>query len=163
MLQRRSVVWRSLLFALLWWALTPVSTLAQADDARALIRNRAEQLHGTGELRVIETPIASRQVLPEFYRARGYAPAWSNPRALNGLVRAIQTSAIDQAVATGKTLTINLRMPVPVLLLYWTAAADPDGQVEFLPDIYGRDPGVLKALSGEFMYRKRPVLRTISR
>jgi murein L,D-transpeptidase YcbB/YkuD len=64
---------------------------------------------------------------------------------------------IDQAVATGKTVTIHLDRPVPVLLLYWTAASDPDGQVDFLPDIYGRDATVLKALNGEFRYRKRPV------
>jgi murein L,D-transpeptidase YcbB/YkuD len=69
---------------------------------------------------------------------------------------------IDQAVATGKTLTVHIKRPVPVLLLYWTVAAGPDGQVEFLPDIYGRDPAVLKALNGEFRYRKRPVLVTTS-
>jgi murein L,D-transpeptidase YcbB/YkuD len=69
---------------------------------------------------------------------------------------------IDHAVATGKTLTVHIKRPVPVLLLYWTVAAGPDGQVEFLPDIYGRDPAVLKALNGEFRYRKRPVLVTTS-
>jgi murein L,D-transpeptidase YcbB/YkuD len=64
---------------------------------------------------------------------------------------------IERAVAAGRTITVNLTRPVPVLLLYWTAETGADGRVEFLPDVYDRDPAVLKALNGEFRYRKRPV------
>jgi len=58
------------------------------------------------------------------------------------------------AVATGRTQTVNLAKPVPVLLLYWTAQPLPDGQVMFRNDIYGRDPPTLAALDGPFRPRR---------
>jgi murein L,D-transpeptidase YcbB/YkuD len=59
-------------------------------------------------------------------------------------------AAIDAAVATKKTQTVNLARPVPVLILYWTAQPRPDGQVIFRNDVYGRDPATLAALNGAF-------------
>jgi len=59
-------------------------------------------------------------------------------------------AALDTAVATKKTQTVNLATPVPVLLLYWTAQPRPDGQVIFRNDVYGRDPATLEALNGTF-------------
>jgi L,D-transpeptidase YcbB len=59
-------------------------------------------------------------------------------------------AALDAAVATKKTQTVNLARPVPVLLLYWTAQPRPDGQVIFRNDVYGRDPPTLAALNGTF-------------
>ncbi len=50
------------------------------------------------------------------------------------------------AAASGKTRTIVLPRPLPVLVLYATAAVDPDGRTRFLPDVYGRDPEVVAAL-----------------
>jgi murein L,D-transpeptidase YcbB/YkuD len=70
---------------------------------------------------------------------------------------------IEKTVASGSTMTVNLSRPVPVLILYWTAETGADGRVDFLPDVYGRDPAVLKALNGEFRYRKRPVTVTSTR
>lgn len=58
------------------------------------------------------------------------------------------------AVATGRTQTVNLAKPVPVLLLYWTAQPLPDGQVVFRNDIYDRDPPTLAALDGPFRPRR---------
>jgi len=55
-----------------------------------------------------------------------------------------------QVVASGKTQTVNLERPVPVLLLYWTAQPRADGQVSFHNDVYGRDPPTLAALDSEF-------------
>ncbi|MBZ4415373.1 murein L,D-transpeptidase [Myxococcus sp. RHSTA-1-4] len=43
-------------------------------------------------------------------------------------------------------LRVELPEPVPVYLLYWTAFMGPAGQVEFRPDIYGRDREVRRAL-----------------
>jgi murein L,D-transpeptidase YcbB/YkuD len=59
-------------------------------------------------------------------------------------------AAIDAAVARGETRTVNLKQPVPVLILYWTAQPRPDGQVIFRGDIYGRDAPLLAALDGEY-------------
>jgi murein L,D-transpeptidase YcbB/YkuD len=49
-------------------------------------------------------------------------------------------------VADGRTATIQLERPVPVLVLYWTAASDLHGEVHFYRDVYGRDGAVLSAL-----------------
>jgi L,D-transpeptidase YcbB len=65
--------------------------------------------------------------------------------------------SIDKVIASGKTRSVSLHEPVPVLLLYWTAWVGPDGQVNFGHDLYDRDKLVQKALAGEFRFRKRPV------
>jgi murein L,D-transpeptidase YcbB/YkuD len=69
------------------------------------------------------------------------------------------TQALLDAAATGKTRTIVLRKPLPVLILYWTAAVGGDGRVSFLPDVYGRDPAVIRGLEAPFRFRQRPVLQ----
>jgi murein L,D-transpeptidase YcbB/YkuD len=66
-------------------------------------------------------------------------------------------AAIQEAVASGKTQTVFLPQPLPVLLLYWTAQVDGDGVVSFIPDIYDRDAAVLHGLSEEFKIRMRDV------
>ncbi|HET6628566.1 MAG TPA: L,D-transpeptidase family protein [Woeseiaceae bacterium] len=58
--------------------------------------------------------------------------------------------AIDDVLASGKTSTVWLAEPLPILLLYWTANVDPDGTVHFYRDVYGRDPPIAKALDGPF-------------
>ncbi len=55
---------------------------------------------------------------------------------------------LDAAIASGKTQTVRLPRPWPVLILYWTAELDADGDVRFLPDVYRRDPLLLQALKG---------------
>lgn len=70
-------------------------------------------------------------------------PQWSKP-------------AIERLMQASKTRTVFLTQPVPILLLYWTVEADPDGGLRFNPDIYGRDRAVATAL-GE---RYRPVTQT---
>jgi L,D-transpeptidase YcbB len=56
-------------------------------------------------------------------------------------------AALHAAIATGQTRTIHLRTPVPVLVLYWTAAADLHGELHFYRDVYGRDAALLRAIS----------------
>ncbi len=65
--------------------------------------------------------------------------------------------ALLAAAATGKTRTILVRRPLPVLVLYWTAAVDPDGRVRFLPDVYERDPAVIRGLAQPVAARQRTV------
>lgn len=60
-------------------------------------------------------------------------------------------AAIDAVIAAGRTRTVTLPRPVPVLLTYATAVAEA-GEIYFLPDIYGRDPALLRALDAEFEF-----------
>jgi murein L,D-transpeptidase YcbB/YkuD len=58
--------------------------------------------------------------------------------------------AIAAAVAAGERVTIPLRRPLPVHILYQTAWVDPAGIVQFRDDVYGHDlwlEGQLAALT----------------
>jgi murein L,D-transpeptidase YcbB/YkuD len=60
---------------------------------------------------------------------------------------------VESVIAAGKTRTISLKRPVPVLLTYWTAAVRPDNDdVFFYHDVYDRDPAALRALDGPFRF-----------
>lgn len=63
-----------------------------------------------------------------------------------------------RVLATGRTRTVNLRRPVPVLLLYLTSWVDDKGSVNFRSDIYGRDTRLARALDEPFRFRSRPVV-----
>jgi murein L,D-transpeptidase YcbB/YkuD len=65
---------------------------------------------------------------------------------------------IERAIESGKTRTVFLPEPMPVLLFYWTVEIGPDGEVHFKKDLYGRDEAVLEGLNGEFTFRKRPTI-----
>lgn len=60
----------------------------------------------------------------------------ANPQAL-----------FQERLATGKEQRVNLAEPVPVHLVYRTAFTHTTGQLNFRPDIYGRDARVWAALS----------------
>jgi murein L,D-transpeptidase YcbB/YkuD len=62
--------------------------------------------------------------------------------------------ALRAAIAPGKTRTVPLKNPIPVLLLYWTAAVGRDGRTYFLSDVYGRDPAIIRGLAGTFSIRR---------
>ncbi len=47
--------------------------------------------------------------------------------------------AIDDTIASGKTVRAQLPQQIAVFLLYWTAYVTPDGQVNFRDDPYGWD------------------------
>lgn len=51
-----------------------------------------------------------------------------------------------KALATGRETYLNLRPPVPVHLVYFTAFPDEIGVIRRYPDIYGRDALVYQAL-----------------
>jgi murein L,D-transpeptidase YcbB/YkuD len=57
--------------------------------------------------------------------------------------------SIRSVIASGVSRTVNLKKPVPVLILYWTAQPRADGQVVFRNDIYGRDAATLAALDSK--------------
>ncbi len=63
-------------------------------------------------------------------------------------------SEIDRVVESGKTKSITLAKPVPVLLSYWTAWVDvDDGRLQFRRDLYQRDAAVLAGLDAPFRIR----------
>ncbi len=55
---------------------------------------------------------------------------------------------LTQAIESGATRRFRLPRPLPVYLVYWTAFVDADGEVEFRPDVYGRDERSIAALGG---------------
>jgi len=68
---------------------------------------------------------------------------------LNDPERWNQTT-MQEVIKSGKTETVNLQKPLPVLILYWTAQPTADGQIMFRSDVYGRDPPLLRALDSSF-------------
>ena len=61
---------------------------------------------------------------------------------------------IDQVLASGKTTTVNLSKPLPVLLQYWTVETVRwEGKVAFRKDIYDRDAAILKGLNAAYVFR----------
>ncbi|MFZ0677614.1 L,D-transpeptidase family protein [Candidatus Binatus sp.] len=55
---------------------------------------------------------------------------------------------IQAAMKTGPdNVQVNLKKPIPVLILYSTAVVDPEGEVRFFDDIYGYDKSLNKVLA----------------
>jgi L,D-transpeptidase YcbB len=53
---------------------------------------------------------------------------------------------IDATIKTQVTTRVNLPKPLDVLLMYWTCGLDPNRRIFFVPDVYDRDPAVIKDL-----------------
>jgi murein L,D-transpeptidase YcbB/YkuD len=69
------------------------------------------------------------------------------PEALaRRLLPAEALATLERALAAGETRTIPLPAPVPVRIVYRTAVAERDGTVRLLPDLYGLDEPLLRAL-----------------
>jgi L,D-transpeptidase YcbB len=60
---------------------------------------------------------------------------------------------MEKVRASGKTETVKLATPLPVLLLYWTVQPEADGTVRFMNDVYERDARILKELDEAFSTR----------
>lgn len=58
-------------------------------------------------------------------------------------------AALETALQAGDNQWIGLPQPLPVYLLYWTAAVDDQGLLHFYPDLYRRDPALAAALQRE--------------
>lgn len=68
---------------------------------------------------------------------------------------------LRQAVRTGKTQRLELNTPLPVYFLYWTAIADADGNVQFRPDHYSRDPMLIDGLNGKLLRRPAQLVSSL--
>jgi murein L,D-transpeptidase YcbB/YkuD len=58
---------------------------------------------------------------------------------------------IVQAIDQGETKYLPLARKLPVYFLYWTAFAGADGELQFPPDIYGRDKRLIPAMRTQSM------------
>jgi L,D-transpeptidase YcbB len=58
---------------------------------------------------------------------------------------------IDKVVGAGKSQTVFLKTPLPVLIVYWTASVGANGGLHYAQDIYGLDAAVLRKLDGNAM------------
>lgn len=56
--------------------------------------------------------------------------------------------AIAKVIETGERKAVDLKQPIPVLLVYFTAWVDPEGQVQFRNDVYGWDANETAARKG---------------
>jgi len=68
---------------------------------------------------------------------------------------------LEEVIRTRETRTVVLRQPMPILIIYLTAAPDmidPHGLIQFRPDIYHRDEKVLKALDGPVLQKGSKLL-----
>lgn len=54
---------------------------------------------------------------------------------------------IQQAVESGKSQTVFLREPLPILIVYWTVSVGASGEPRYAKDVYNLDPRLLKALN----------------
>jgi len=59
---------------------------------------------------------------------------------------------LRDALSSGRTQTLMVRRTVPVLLLYFTAVAGPEDELQFRPDLYGRDAPIIAALAAPFRF-----------
>jgi murein L,D-transpeptidase YcbB/YkuD len=57
----------------------------------------------------------------------------------------IDRAEIDRVIESGETRTIQLEEEIPVLILYWTASTDFQGEVHFFSDVYDRDGALEEA------------------
>jgi len=87
-------------------------------------KSRRDFSHGC--IRVADAPSLAEFVLRD-------QPTWTDER-------------IRAAMAAGKTSTVNLTHPIPVVLFYTTAIVDAAGTVLFQSDIYGYDRSLELAL-----------------
>jgi len=57
------------------------------------------------------------------------------------------TERLNDIIGARQTRRLMLDDPLPIYMVYWTAIADSDGNVEFRPDRYERDAPLIKALA----------------
>ena len=62
------------------------------------------------------------------------------------------TGGVDRllsVIATGDTIHLPIKQPIPLYVDYFTAFPAPDGSLQFRADIYGRDSRMIAATGGE--------------
>ena len=57
------------------------------------------------------------------------------------------TERIDGVINSGRSETVFLKEPLPVLIVYWTVSVGVTGQPRYARDVYNRDGALIKALT----------------
>ncbi len=55
-------------------------------------------------------------------------------------------TSILKVVQNKRLKQVKLATPIEVLIMYWTVQPNPEGELEFLPDVYGRDLALIASL-----------------
>jgi len=66
---------------------------------------------------------------------------------------------IAEVLSGDKTVQVNLKQPIPVLIMYGTAVVTDDGEPRFYTDIYGYDADLAAQLAQGYPYR--PAAKTL--
>lgn len=66
---------------------------------------------------------------------------------LIGTSNDVDRTRVGEIIESGETRNLSLGRPVPILIAYWTAEADADGEPWFRNDIYARDSALRRAMS----------------
>ncbi len=54
---------------------------------------------------------------------------------------------IEEVVGSGRSMTVPLERPLPVVIVYWTVSVGGTGDLRFARDVYSRDAPLLRALN----------------
>jgi len=71
------------------------------------------------------------------------------------LLTEAEQERVAQLLQSGQTVEFRPSLDTPILLAYWTAEADSNGQPRYRPDVYHRDPALREALQAA---DRRPLL-----
>ena len=66
---------------------------------------------------------------------------------------------VDETLASGKSVLAKFVKPLPVYIVYFSAAALNDGTIVKYDDLYGRDAKVIAALNGASAPKPKPVVK----
>jgi len=54
--------------------------------------------------------------------------------------------SIQTVIESAQTMSVRLEKSIPIYLMYWTAGENKNGEIFFVPDVYGRDERIINAL-----------------
>jgi len=81
------------LLRFLWLvALCVLAHAVAAQDVDEYLRMRVEQLRETGSLQIDSNAIAAITLIPELYERRIFAPTWTRPEQVDGLIQIVKDS-----------------------------------------------------------------------
>jgi murein L,D-transpeptidase YcbB/YkuD len=138
----------------------PHSTLPALRSGKARVRQRPGPKNALGAVKfAMPNPMdiylhstPSRQLFKRSRRDLSHGCIRvEQPAALVRFVLASQaqwdTDQIAAAMAPGPNRRVDIKAPVPVVILYATAMLDGDGKARFVPDVYKLDPALEQALA----------------